>query len=47
MKTVQTYKSQLMLFPNEKSLEAMRGLAVHRGATAGFHAAEAFILIRA
>lgn len=41
------YKSQLQPFPHERSLEAIRALAMLRGATVGFKAAEAFVLIRA
>jgi LmbE family N-acetylglucosaminyl deacetylase len=40
------YASQLKPFPNERSLEAIRSLAQMRGATVGFTAAEAFMLIR-
>lgn len=46
LKAVQIYQSQIQQFPNERSIEAVRALAVSRGATAGFHAAEAFVLIR-
>ena len=47
IKAVQIYQSQLQQFPNERSVEAVRTLAMHRGATMGFRAVEAFILIRA
>ncbi len=40
------YRSELGIFPFPRSLEAIRALAVLRGATAGFHAAEAFELLR-
>jgi LmbE family N-acetylglucosaminyl deacetylase len=40
------YASQLKPFPNERSLEAIEALARLRGATVGFRAAEAFMLIR-
>lgn len=40
------YASQLQPFPHERSLEALRALAIGRGATAGLEAAEAFVLIR-
>jgi LmbE family N-acetylglucosaminyl deacetylase len=40
------FESQLQPFPHERSLEALRALAVGRGATAGLRAAEAFVLIR-
>jgi LmbE family N-acetylglucosaminyl deacetylase len=41
------YQSQLKEFPHARSLESLRALARHRGATIGFEAAEAFMLIRA
>jgi hypothetical protein len=40
------YRSQLRTFPHARSLEALRGLATWRGATVGFAAAEAFMLVR-
>lgn len=40
------YRSQLRDFPSERSLEALRALAMHRGATVGVPAAEAFVTIR-
>ena len=46
IKAIEAYASQLGSFPNERSLEAARALAKHRGATVGFQAAEAFVLIR-
>ena len=46
IKAVQIYQSQLQQFPSERSIEAVKALAIHRGATAGCRAAEAFILIR-
>lgn len=45
-KAVQFYQSQLQPFPNERSVEAVKALAVHSGAAAGFKAAESFILVR-
>jgi hypothetical protein len=47
IKAVEMIKSQLQIFPYERSVEALRALAVHRGATTGFHTAGAFILVRA
>jgi LmbE family N-acetylglucosaminyl deacetylase len=41
------YQTQLRPFPHERSLEAIRALATVRGATVGFEAAEAFVLVRA
>jgi len=46
IKAIQIYQSQLQPFPNERSVEAVRALAIHRGAMVGCRAAEAFILIR-
>lgn len=40
------YQSQLGVFPNPRSLEAMSALAKYRGSTCGSEAAEAFMLIR-
>ncbi|OAN57016.1 PIG-L deacetylase family protein [Sphingobium sp. TCM1] len=40
------YGSQCCAFPNERSPEALRALAMLRGATVHRHAAEAFLLIR-
>lgn len=41
------YESQLRPWPHERSIEAVRALAQMRGATVGYEAAEAFMLIRA
>jgi LmbE family N-acetylglucosaminyl deacetylase len=41
------YQTQVKPFPHERSLEALEALARLRGATVGFRAAEAFMLIRA
>jgi len=46
LEAMRVYQSQLKLFPHERSLEAIRALARLRGATVGFEAAEAFVLIR-
>ncbi|HOP95777.1 MAG TPA: PIG-L family deacetylase [Dictyoglomaceae bacterium] len=40
------YKSQLKEFPHERSIEAIRALAMLRGSTINTNAAEAFVLIR-
>lgn len=40
------YESQCCVFPNERSPEAIRALAMLRGATVHRHAAEAFVLVR-
>lgn len=47
LKAMACFESQLKPFPQERSLEALRTLARYRGATAGFEAAEALVLIRA
>ena len=46
LQAVRTFKSQVQEFPNERSVEAVRNLALRRGATVGFPSAEAFVLIR-
>jgi LmbE family N-acetylglucosaminyl deacetylase len=46
LKAMSIYQTQLKPFPHERSLEALRSLARLRGATVGFEAAEAFVLIR-
>lgn len=40
------YESQLKAFPHERSVEALRALALHRGAMVGVGAAEGFVLVR-
>lgn len=40
------FKSQMREFPNPRSLESIEALAKFRGATVGFHYAEAFMIIR-
>jgi LmbE family N-acetylglucosaminyl deacetylase len=40
------YESQAKKYPHPRSPESMKALAMHRGATVGFHFAEAFMLIR-
>jgi LmbE family N-acetylglucosaminyl deacetylase len=44
--TLRIYESELGEFPFPRSIEAVRALALSRGATAGFQAAEAFMLLR-
>jgi LmbE family N-acetylglucosaminyl deacetylase len=46
LEALRFYKSQLKPFPNERSLEAVHALARFRGATVGFEAAEAFVMLR-
>lgn len=43
---LETYKSELGIFPFPRSYEAVRALAALRGAAAGFKAAESFELLR-
>ena len=40
------YASQISDYPNARSIEALKALAMYRGATVNFNAAEAFSLIR-
>jgi LmbE family N-acetylglucosaminyl deacetylase len=40
------YKSQIKEFPNERSVESLKMLAMLRGSTVGCYAAEAFVLVR-
>jgi len=40
------FHSQMQPFPATRSIEAVKALATWRGTTVGFHAAEAFILVR-
>jgi len=46
LKAVEAYRSQLKFFPDVRSVEALRALAVLRGAISGMRAAEAFMLVR-
>lgn len=46
MEAMKCFKSQLKAFPNPRSLETIEALAKLRGATVGFKAAEAFMVIR-
>ncbi|HEC34975.1 MAG TPA: PIG-L family deacetylase [Anaerolineae bacterium] len=46
IEAMRVYQTQLKLFPHERSIKAIRALARLRGATVGFEAAEAFVLIR-
>jgi len=45
-KAMSCFKSQVRPFPNTRSLEVIEALAKYRGATVGFHRAEAFVTIR-
>ena len=46
LKAVQAYKSQLKFFPDVRSVEALKSLAILRGAIVGMRAAEGFMLVR-
>lgn len=46
LEAMKCFKSQLKAFPNPRSLETIEALAKFRGATVGFKAAEAFMVIR-
>lgn len=46
LEAMAAYASQLRPFPHERSLEAVRALAISRGAQVGLPAAEAFVLLR-
>jgi LmbE family N-acetylglucosaminyl deacetylase len=46
LRAMEQYNSQLKSFPHPRSLSAIEALAMWRGASAGFEAAEAFMLIR-
>lgn len=46
LEAMSLYRSQLRSFPSERSIEALQALATLRGATVGFAAAEAFVLLR-
>lgn len=43
---LKAFKSQLKVFPHERSLESIMTLSKHRGSTVGIMHAEAFLLIR-
>jgi N-acetylglucosamine malate deacetylase 1 len=46
VRALQAYASEMREFPHARSLEAVRALAVLRGASVGFAAAEAFQVVR-
>lgn len=46
LKALSCFESQMINFPNARSLKAVESLAVYRGATMGLCAAESFVLIR-
>lgn len=43
---IKCFKTQLAEYPNARSVEAIKALAMYRGATMKMNAAEAFVLIR-
>lgn len=46
LEALESFKSQMAEFPNARSLQAVKALAMYRGATVNVEAAEAFSLIR-
>ena len=46
LRAVQAYESQLKFFPDVRSVEALRSLAIVRGAIVGMRAAEGFMSVR-
>ena len=46
LEALKIFSSQMSAYPNARSLEAVRALAMYRGAMMGLNAAEAFSLIR-
>jgi LmbE family N-acetylglucosaminyl deacetylase len=46
LEALKAYSGEIRSFPHPRSVEALTALARWRGATAGFRAAEAFVLIR-
>ncbi len=46
LKALGCFAGEMRAFPHERSLEAVRALAMHRGATVGRSAAEAFVTVR-
>lgn len=46
IEAMKVFKSQLAEYPNARSIESIRALAMYRGSSIGFKAAEAFSVIR-
>lgn len=46
LRAVQAYKSQLKFFPDVRSVETLKSLAILHGSIAGMRAAEGFMLVR-
>lgn len=46
IEAMKIFESQIAGFPNARSVESIRALAVYRGTTVGANAAEAFVLLR-
>ena len=40
------FKSQIAEYPNPRSVESIKALAIYRGTTVGVKAAEAFVILR-
>jgi LmbE family N-acetylglucosaminyl deacetylase len=43
---LEEYTGEIRAFPHPRSTEAVKALAAYRGAQSGFHAAEAFMMVR-
>ena len=46
VQAMECYQTQIKDYPNPRSSEGIRALAMYRGSTVGYHYAEAFMLIR-
>ena len=46
IRAMQCYQTQIKEYPNPRSAEGIRALAMYRGSTVGCHYAEAFMMIR-
>ena len=46
LEILELYSDEMRDFPHPRSVEAVRALAMYRGASIGFYAAEAFSVIR-
>ena len=46
IEAMELFKSQIAKYPNARSVESIRALAIYRGTAVGFRVAEAFVLLR-
>ena len=46
IEAMECYKTQIKQYPNPRSSESIRALAMYRGSTVGFKYAESFMMIR-